>query len=373
MTSYESQVTAFKAKKSVGGTTPVPLTTVDCRFLGEKIVGQPCATPLFKCNKFGEITSRWTKCDKATRHCATCQVPDDEKFPKTVSSHLPILPIQPIQVPQTPKIYGPVGKRHLIYHILPVSGNGVWRKGVDQLRMRWSLFTGKKIVTVATGGHVQERVDNSERVGSSTRRLSIETIDVVKRYLPADTDVIEVHNDPNTWELVSWPLLWNQVLDEINSDDAVLYAHAKGVTRKVTSPCHLWTDLLYTLSLDHWGVVEKLFNNNRLVVGSLLKMGPYFGGVLSGSRWHYSGNFWWTRAGAIRERLESVPVPIDRWATEAWIGIAFSLHEAGVIFSPPYGVNHLYSPIEMQKLMVYYDRWLALNPPHIPVTPDDTG
>jgi hypothetical protein len=63
-----SQIEPISKPKSKG----LPVISPPCSFLGERIPGQPCGSQLYRCNLFNEVTTRFIKCDKATRHCATC-------------------------------------------------------------------------------------------------------------------------------------------------------------------------------------------------------------------------------------------------------------------------------------------------------------
>lgn len=267
----------------------------------------------------------------------------------------------------------PVGRRHLVYHLLPVSGNGVWQEGVNQLRLRWPLFTGRKIIAVATGGPVRMQTGNGHG-----QALPLDPPDVVRRYLPPDAEVIEVANDPGQWELVSWGHLWKSILAGAADADAVLYAHAKGVTRSTAisaaryegTPQH-WARTLYTLSLDHWPEVEKEFARGCPMVGAMKKHGPFFNGHatpgMSDSQWHYSGNFWWVRAGAMKAFLRT-PVPECAWGTEAWPGIVCPLEEAGNV-GPEVPNSDSYDVGWWNTVMVpAMARWTA-DHPVTPLTP----
>jgi hypothetical protein len=43
-----------------------------CPHLGDRLPGQPCGSALLRCNKFGDVTTRVTRCDKADRFCGDC-------------------------------------------------------------------------------------------------------------------------------------------------------------------------------------------------------------------------------------------------------------------------------------------------------------
>jgi len=261
-----------------------------------------------------------------------------------------------------------LGRRHLVYHVLPVAGNGVWQRGADQLRLRWGLFTGRKVVAVATGESVQLQAPDG-------RTVPLDTVEAVRRRLPADAEVLAVPNDPGRWELSSWPLLWSAVLDGADPADVVLYAHAKGVTRptrisldRYVGTPQLWAEALYRLALDHWPAVEAEFLRGRAVVGPLLKPGYGFAGRpgLERSAWHFSGNFWWAKVGGFR--WPRIPVPVDPWGTEAWVGMAYAQHEAGQV-GPVLPNYDPYSAEWWNHTMVpALAEWSAAEPARTPTT-----
>ncbi len=324
----------------------------------------PCPTcsgnvqvKVFGCSVFGQCTVGKRVGDTAC--CKGC--PSYTGQLPSITAPAPPVPVTMGPQPPPRASYGPVGKRHLVFHVLPVHGNGVWRRCVRELTLRWGTFTGRKIVSVATGGVVQERVDKVERVTSGVRTLEVESVDAVRDALPADAEVFQVPNDPVTWERASWFGMWDRVLDGAGDDDAILYAHAKGVTRKVTSTCHPWASMLYALALDHMDDTERLLKRYP-VVGSLLKLGTYFPPPMHTSKFHYHGNVWWVRAGVVRERLPLRVLEPHGWASEAWVGSAFHRTEAGALFDPKPGVGYMYSPQEAERVAAQYDRWCTSHP-----------
>lgn len=244
-----------------------------------------------------------------------------------------------------------VGRRHLVYHILPVAGNGVWRRGVDQLRLRWGLFTGRKVVAVMTGPAGIHWLDSP---------------DEVRAYLPADAEVIELPNNPALREVISWVPLWDRVLDGADPADAICYAHAKGVTRNVDpgNSCQWWASLLYSLTLDHWPLVEEHLRRHP-ITGPFKKVGRGFVG--SRSAWHYSGSFWWARAGEFARR-EWRAVDHLWWGNESYPGLAYRVDEAGCLFHEgTVPTLDLYSPGYWDgTVRPEYAKWIRANPPAWP-------
>lgn len=363
------QLEAFKQRKLLEGPRSVPilpttrtLTVLECVHLGEKIPGQPCGKPLFKCNKFNEITAKFIRCDKATRHCETCGA--KELAPKLKSPEVVPLP------PPTTKSEQPndIGKRHLVYHILPVSGNGVWRKGIDQLRSRWNLFTGRKIFSVATGGISTERVDKTEGINMKGRKLPLDHPGIVKNYLPSDAELHVVNNDIHRWELAGWDVTWPNLFETAAENDVVWYGHAKGSTRKVESPCQVWADLLYRITLDHWSVTEKILKSYPLA-GALRRLGKHFPPPNHESHWHYAGNFWWAKIDVLKQKMKEFShTLINGHSAEAWFGSAYHPKDAGDIFSIPQQAGFLYMPKEVTHVSSAYSNWLATHIPESPYT-----
>lgn len=235
------------------------------------------------------------------------------------------------------------GHRHLLYHVLPVTGNGTWQRNVDQLRWRMPLFNGRKIIAVATGRRFRDTV---------TRRgvIQLDPPEAVAEYLAGTgCEVLTVPNDPALREVATWGPLWERVGDA-GPDDFVFYAHAKAVTRPwdpgVT--CHPWARVMYASLLDFWPVVAEVLARHP-IAGSFKKLGAGFRG--SRSSWHYSGSFFWARC---REAIARVR-DIDRqwFGNEAWPGLHWRPEEGGLVFKAGHvGELDCYEPRK------FFDRYL---------------
>jgi hypothetical protein len=55
-----------------------------CVHLGEKVPGQPCGGTLIKCEKFGDVATRFIPCKAAARCCRDC--PDYSAPPSSAAS-----------------------------------------------------------------------------------------------------------------------------------------------------------------------------------------------------------------------------------------------------------------------------------------------
>lgn len=249
----------------------------------------------------------------------------------------------------------PITRRHCLMHVHPVSGNGVWQRAVAQLAARRELFGGKIVIAVTTGA-------------------ALDPPDAVARLAPWAT-VIPVKNNPPLREVATWAPLWDHLTPHLDSTDAVLYCHAKGVTRNVDpgNSCQWWGSLLWSLALDHWPVVAARLAEYP-IAGSFLKVGAGFAG--SASAFHYSGTFFWLRADDFLARRRRVEPPRRWWGVEAWPGVAYNLSEAGCVFhAGAVPTLDLYSPgYWSTTLRPEYEAWLRANPPSwewttAPVTP----
>lgn len=303
-----------------------PTRLLPCVHEGQVIEHAVCGHPdrhVRECDKFDSPCTRGAS---RVRSCATC--PD---YSAGAGGYDPAF-----------------GVRHLLFHILPVGGNGVWRRGVEQLAARWPLFTGRKAVAVGTGPGFDPPAE-------------------VRRCLPADAEVVEVANSPDRREVATWGPLWDALRPSVGPNDAVLYGHAKGVTRQVDpgNSCQWWASLLYALALDHWPATAALLRRFP-VVGSLKKVGRGFAGVPS--LWHYSGTFFWLRGADALRRVAVVPPPPRWWGVEAWPGVAYTAEEAGCLFlEGRVGNLDLYNPRKWAtEYRPAYSRWVQENPPQFP-------
>lgn len=251
-------------------------------------------------------------------------------------------------------------RRHAIMHLLPVPGNGVWQRSLDQIRLRRGLFTGRIVVACCTGQYKGKSLDPPE---------------MVRSLLPSEAELIEVPNNPTRREGATWKQLWESLWPDLGDSDAVLYCHTKGATRNVDpgNSCQWWASLLWSLALDHWPKTESLLKRYP-IVGSFKKVGQGFGNGFG--NWHYSGTFFWIQAGDFKEHRYSVAVPSQWWGVEAWPGLAYDHADAGCLFLPGTVPSlDIYSPKFWQKtLRPEFEKWIQKNRPAWPwVTSPSAG
>lgn len=215
-----------------------------------------------------------------------------------------------------PHLFRPA-RRHLLYHVLPVAGNGTWQRNIDQIKARLPLFNGRKIIAVCTDSDGPIRLDNPAAVAEMLRDTDCEFI-----YEPNSRPLREVQ---------TWRPLWAHLEKFADTDDVVFYAHAKGVTRPVNPgvTVHEWTRMAYASLLDFWPAVEESLGYFP-VTGSFKKVGFGFPG--SKSAWHYSGSFFWSRCREVFLDGRWKAIDGREWGNEAWPGLHFSAEQAGCIF-----------------------------------------
>lgn len=330
-----------------GGTGPLPVQP------------PPGARPL-PCAHEGAVVEWCTACGpREGRHVRDCDL-HDRCTRQPVGPHVRACAACPDYLPDVPepgRDLGPVGRRHLAYHVLPVAEGGVWRRRVAALRAAWPLFDGAKVVAVMTGTGVQPRTAGS---GQPTP-VTLDPPDLVRAALPPDAEAVELPNDPQRRESVSWLPLWERVLAAAADDDAVLYGQAKGVTRWADPTCQRWADLIDDLYLGHWPATADLLRRYP-VVGSLKKVGRGWGD--SPCPWHYSGSWLWARAGEVRRRPWR-ELPAHWSAVEMWPGLAFHEREAGVLFwERPVPESDFYKEATWaSRVWPAYRDWLRSRPP----------
>lgn len=222
--------------------------------------------------------------------------------------------------------------RNLLYHVMPVRGNGVWQRNIDHLKKRWHVFTGQKVIAVVRDG----RCDPPE---------------AVQQYLDQpEVSWIIKKNHSGIGEVWTWRDLWAS-LD--GSPGLTFYGHAKGVTRPAGDLCGVqrWTDIMYQASLDYMPLVEELLTK-FMIAGSFRQSAAV--------PWHYSGTFYWVRTD---EGIAKHGAIHQGWCgTEFWPGIVFLPEQGGTIFRDSRRSSiHMYSTRHAQYVEQEFHRWQKLN------------
>jgi len=197
--------------------------------------------------------------------------------------------------------------RHLLYHLYPRHGL-IWHRNLSQLAERISLFDGRRICAVAH--------DNTTEQWDTVQQEAERIFDLVLHF-----------TNTGLGETDTWPVLWEMVKEHQGHEDYTFWAHSKGVTH-ADNPgitVHRWARLMYEANLDYWPEVERLFKRN-LIVGAFKKLGWSF----PGSKWHYSGNFFWVRNREFFTRDRALMQVYG--GAEAWPGVVYDVLKSGCVF-----------------------------------------
>lgn len=220
--------------------------------------------------------------------------------------------------------------RHLLYHILPIAGNGMWQWNLEQLKPRLHLFNGSRTCAIMTPSKIAYRA-KGPRPDAARMPMVIEGPEVVEKALAGlDFTFIHLPNDPNLREVLSHGPLFEVASKYTSPVDATLWCHAKGTTRRPGHVAKQWTEICYEAYLDYWPVVEELLTKYPLA-GCFKKYGRGWNPKQSNSDWHYSGSWFWFKN---RELFSKNWRKIDQF----WSGIEpypsqhFHHTEAGLIF-----------------------------------------
>jgi hypothetical protein len=204
--------------------------------------------------------------------------------------------------------------RHLTFHVYPTKKHDAWQWNLLQLAQRWPMFTGKKIIAIATDGTTV----SADAVLQYCEQIGISWDHVVFR-----------QNNSRIREVATWqPML--QLLDPATAkpNEVVFACHGKGVRHEHRDE-HIkaWAEVMYQSCLDYWPLAEEHLKS-KVATGSFRK----FGGFKTACRnFHYSGTFFWWRLAEIGKR-EWRNVEQKYWGTENWLSCQAEASETGVLF-----------------------------------------
>jgi hypothetical protein len=204
--------------------------------------------------------------------------------------------------------------RHLTFHVWPTKKHDAWKWNLQQLSQRWQLFTGKKIIAIAT--------DNST--------VSAETVLQFCEQLGIQWDhVIVQPNNQRIREVATWvPMLQFLNPETAGPNEVVFACHGKGVRHEHREE-HIkaWAEVMYQSCLDYWPLAERQLRS-KVATGSFRK----FGGFKTQCRnFHFSGTFFWWRLAEIGRR-DWKKVEQKYWGTENWMSCQAEASETGFLF-----------------------------------------
>ena len=202
--------------------------------------------------------------------------------------------------------------RNLMMHIWPTR-NDAWKWNLDQILHRKEIFTGRRILGVATGSNTY-------------------TVEEVAEYAKdLDARVFGVKNNVKIREGATFL----QMLEFVEGDhqSVTFFCHSKGARHNESfgadgSTLKPWTESMYRLCLDDMPAILGQLKQFTMT-------GPYrrFGNFRTpgNHRWHYSGAFYWFRNADVYTKNWK---RMDRafFAVESWPGLMFRPNEVACCF-----------------------------------------
>lgn len=207
--------------------------------------------------------------------------------------------------------------RHLTYHMCPFSHSSeAWKWNLDQLKSRWSLFNGLKVLGI---NFDDKTVDPDDLLGYCSS-IGLEW----------DHTVIKP-NSRAVGEVMTWlPSLEFLSPDTSSENEVVFSAHAKGVKYE-TMPALIkdWAEVMYVANLDNWDRVRDslewfVSTGAFRCRGVRSKKWCRYG-------WYYSGAFWWWRLSDVGRRNWRYVGEIYP-GREVWIGNTVDKTESDCLF-----------------------------------------
>ena len=209
-------------------------------------------------------------------------------------------------------------RRNLIMHLYPKREGQNWRRSVAHLLARWSLFNGRKIISVA--------IDTSTDSWQTVREA----------FGPdSGAEFIEIHNTA-LQEAQSLPGLLSEV-EAYSKDEITFYCHAKGCTHTENRASHLWADAMFAACLDYPDLVDCVLSEKAAcgAFRSTQQIGN------SPSAWHFAGTFFWFKNWDLFRRNWRSHEDVF-WGAESYLGRHFYFHESACLFYDNAQTAHLY-------------------------------
>lgn len=242
-------------------------------------------------------------------------------------------------------------KRHLIYHCCPI---GNWRWNLEQLHQRWDILTGRKIIAVAQGEHLEDWYS-------------------IRSEFKDDAIVTPVTNDVDLRETASLSMLLDKLKYELfpgtkndpharqsNIDDICLYAHTKGVTRQgpeghsqrpgMIEAVRLWTENCYHWTMDQVSACEHIFNTTKCPAVGVFKRYGRVGSFPKQSNWHFAGTFYWFKVQQVLSRDYEQQIAPQRYGAEAFPSMMWpDVLSCGCAFGD--GIGDMYDLKYVKKIL----------------------
>lgn len=224
-------------------------------------------------------------------------------------------------------------RRNLACHILPRSAGHQWRRTVEHLNRRWSLFNGRKIVAIALD-------DDCDPAADVRRAFDDQSI-----------EFLEFQNDPRLGESLTFvPSL--EPLQSLRADEFTFRCHAKGSTwARDESISHLWADVMFSTCLDCPELIDAALEEHALCGSMRIWERP-------SGYWIYAGSFYWLRHDRVFSRNWR-NIPWNWMGAEDWPGANFSIEETACLFLDQCGdvpYDHAYWQLVVLPALRYWEQ-----------------
>jgi hypothetical protein len=206
--------------------------------------------------------------------------------------------------------------RNCIYHVAALKTNDHWLRNVEQIKKRWDVFTGQRVIAYATGD-------------------ACHPLAAVHASLPAAT-IIEVPNDPRLREVASFGRLLREVAST-NPNEVTFYAHTKGNSTAESIQASIrWRNAMYHYLMDDVEQVRRALCNHAFCGTHKIQWQdgnhPYPSGLKIGT-WMHAGTFWWFRHDRVFTK-DWQQIADDRYAAEAWPSTICAAEDAWSMYQP---------------------------------------
>lgn len=274
----------------------------ECDLCGIK--GQPF--DVMSCAVHGECSH--TRKHSKVKSCIACDERTAIEKPRQMESNPVGMPTLP------PRVDLSNARRHIMFHLWPVAGNGIWQWHCEQLIKRAELWNGRRVVAI---------VESSESDSAG---------DVKKSLANFTDEFIVMRNDPNLREVLTWFPMMRRLREFDTERDVTFCGQGKcvrlnaGALDNSQEATARWTRAMYETCLS-WRHVLPLLERYKCTGPFMKYMTPTDGGW---GPWHYAGTFFWFRNRDVFARNWE-EVPAQFFGTEAWPGRLFYRQEVACI------------------------------------------
>lgn len=228
-------------------------------------------------------------------------------------------------------------RRHMLYFVYPIKGNGMWQHNIRNLKKHADLFNGRRVISIA--------------ISPGAKKHELDPPEMVREFAGGEFEFIYVsqYAAKRLGEVTAFPQLLRTVHQYQSPVDYTFYGHAKGVLSSNRTPAtKVWGDLMYEINLSNWASVEEALRLHSIV--GAFRCGP------SQFPWHFSGTFFWFRNADVFAHPTWDEVPQRYGGTEIWPSTVFPYEKSACLFGDNEGGPRLYASHVIQEMK---EKWEA--------------